>query len=436
LLATFPVLALTLLFGGVPAGQFWRVLLVLVTTFFFSLARGIFVSAISRNARRAMLGTVSWLVLFNVAFPAAGALVRELSAPHSSSLPDLLMLPCPIFTQAQTEAAAGGPSIYFWPSVGCQAALTLVFLAMASWLLPGAWQDRPAEAWRDRWRARWENWAYGDPARRAQWRARWLERNPMSWLSGRNRFQSASVWCLFGVCFVFWELGCLASGAIWYNEGIYFPTVLVLNSVLKFWVALTAGRSLAEDRQSGALELILSTPLSVEGILRGQLLALLRKFLGPIVAVLGIHIIFLAASLQREPFADNPINPTLWIAVMLMLVLDLAALSWVAMWGAMTRKNPNRVTSITLVRVLATPWLLFIALQIVGVLCVDLSPPFPWEVNVGLWFSIGLLVDLGFGFAAWWQLRNGFRQFACSRYVPIPSPFSLASLKRRWWMAG
>ena len=55
LLAVLPVLALPLLMGGVTNGEFWRIVLVLVNTFLFSLAIGIFGSAISRDARRAMV---------------------------------------------------------------------------------------------------------------------------------------------------------------------------------------------------------------------------------------------------------------------------------------------------------------------------------------------------------------------------------------------
>src|SRR4029077_13604652 len=54
LLAVFPVLALTMLVGGVSHGEFWRMVLALVNTFFFSLATGMLVSVLSRNSRKAM----------------------------------------------------------------------------------------------------------------------------------------------------------------------------------------------------------------------------------------------------------------------------------------------------------------------------------------------------------------------------------------------
>src|SRR5205823_6492965 len=54
LLALVPVLAVPLLMGGITSGEFWRMVLVLVNTFLFSLAIGVFVSALCQDARKAM----------------------------------------------------------------------------------------------------------------------------------------------------------------------------------------------------------------------------------------------------------------------------------------------------------------------------------------------------------------------------------------------
>src|SRR4051812_42018124 len=45
LIAVFPVMAIPLIMGGITNGEFWRMVLVLVNTFLFSLAIGIFCSA-------------------------------------------------------------------------------------------------------------------------------------------------------------------------------------------------------------------------------------------------------------------------------------------------------------------------------------------------------------------------------------------------------
>src|SRR5205814_3983297 len=47
LLALFPPLAITFCLGGVTGGEFWRLVLLLTNTLFFSLTVGMFVSSIS-----------------------------------------------------------------------------------------------------------------------------------------------------------------------------------------------------------------------------------------------------------------------------------------------------------------------------------------------------------------------------------------------------
>src|SRR5213075_2891940 len=54
LLAIFPIMAIPLLMGGVSPGEFWRLLLVLLATLFWSLGIGMLSSALHREARQAM----------------------------------------------------------------------------------------------------------------------------------------------------------------------------------------------------------------------------------------------------------------------------------------------------------------------------------------------------------------------------------------------
>ena len=55
--------------------------------------------------------------------------------------------------------------------------------------------------------------------------------------------------------------------------------------MLKLWITTEAGQQLAVDKKSGAFELLLSTPLTVRDMVRGQWLALRRQFLKPLAAV-------------------------------------------------------------------------------------------------------------------------------------------------------
>src|SRR5260370_32344266 len=75
LLSVFPVLALPLLMGGVTSGEFWRMVLVLVNTFLFSLAVGIFASAQSRDARKALGRNFILLFLLTAGLPVFAGII-------------------------------------------------------------------------------------------------------------------------------------------------------------------------------------------------------------------------------------------------------------------------------------------------------------------------------------------------------------------------
>jgi ABC-type multidrug transport system permease subunit len=54
LLAVFPLAGHSAADGGMTNGELWRMVLVLVNTFLFSLAIGLFVSAVNRDEQKAM----------------------------------------------------------------------------------------------------------------------------------------------------------------------------------------------------------------------------------------------------------------------------------------------------------------------------------------------------------------------------------------------
>src|SRR5678816_2793532 len=68
-LAIVPPLSIPLLLGGVTVGEFWRMALVLLVTLLFSLSASLFVSANSRNERRAWSGAVLLIAFLAVVPP-------------------------------------------------------------------------------------------------------------------------------------------------------------------------------------------------------------------------------------------------------------------------------------------------------------------------------------------------------------------------------
>ena len=424
LLAVFPVLAIPLLLGGVTRGEFWRMVLVLVDTFLFSLAIGILGSALCRDLRRALAANFLLLLLLMAAPPACMAALGYF-APWHQPIPQLLFS-CPVYSfylcdETQYQSARS----YFWWSVAVIHSLTWLLVLTAGWIVPRSWQDQPSRVEPGRLRALWHVWRHGPPAGKSAFRQRALDTNAFYWLAARERFKPVHVWTFLACMAVWWLAGWIASGRLWLDVSVAVLAAVLLNSTLKIWLAIEAGQQLAEDQRTGAFELLLSAPLTVREIVRGQRLALRRQFLRPLLAVLGVELLFMLA--VRDITTDRQ-NQATWLAGMFMLVADLIALSWVAMWRALVTKSHNLATISTLARVLVLPWLLFGIVVSVGnvwyglALSKEWAPG--WEFFLALWVGFGLAADLVFGLTAWWQLHTRFRELALRRFDQAPSRFA------------
>jgi hypothetical protein len=421
LLAVFPVLAVPLLLGGITSGEFWRVALVLMDTFLFSLAIGILGSAVSRDLRRAMAANLALLLLL-MAAPGACMAAIGYFAPGIRAIPQLLFS-CPVYTfYLCDDAHYVLARNHFWWSVAVIHGLTWLLVLTAGWIVPRSWQDQPARAENGRWRGLWHVWMHGPAAEQGAFRRRTLDANAFYWLAARARFKPVHVWT-FLACMAVWWLVCWAvSGKLWLDPSSGVLTALLLNFAFKVWLAIEAGQQLAEHRRTGAFELLLSVPLTVRDIVRGQLLALRRQFMWPLLAVLGVGLLLMVATRRR---ASGWENDAIWLAGMFMLVVDLVALSWVGMWRALVAKSHNLATIGTLVRVLVLPWAVFGAVVGAGNVWFGLALGKAWDPGwrfyLKLWMGLGLAADLVFGLTAWWQLRTRFRELALRRFNPAGS---------------
>ncbi|HVV00840.1 MAG TPA: ABC transporter permease subunit [Verrucomicrobiae bacterium] len=417
MLAVVPALGVPLLLGGVTFGEFGRVALAALNGLFLSLSLGMLVSSVSRSARSAAGGTF-WLVAsISIAGPVAAARLAFLNH-GSSTLYHGLLLTSPGYTYY-----AGWEYLYhrahtdYWLSLLIVNGVGWVALALASVLARHSWRDRPAGARKVRMRERVQSWMLGDRAERKRFRARLLDRNPFFWLSSRARWRPLMLWlvlCLLG-CGWFW--GYLKVGRDWLSEPMYLATAIVLNLVMKFWVASEAPRQLAEDRQNGAIELLLATPLTEGEIAKGQLLSLSRQFLGPLILVLAITAVLMRLTLKEN---SSPETLVFWIGGILMLPADLAAMFFIGLWQGVSARSPRHAASGTLARVMVIPglawavWMFLIGIS--SLFSRGPGPGFPF-VMVS-WFIFGLAADLIFSTHARNKWKTEFRTAAASRYSP------------------
>jgi hypothetical protein len=186
-----------------------------------------------------------------------------------------------------------------------------------------------------------------------------------------------------------------------------------------------AAATLIAHRKQGVFELLLSTPLSGDDIVRGLWWGLRSKYAGPVAVILLAHL-WLAVRLLSGRFGVWE-SKTLWLAAAVlggatvMLLCDLVALGWTAMWLAMSAPNPNRATGDAIARILVLPWVVIgagSALMGILVLAGVVSPwGFdPWTYFWG-WLGLGLATDAFFGWRSRALLYERFRLCAEQQFL-------------------
>lgn len=188
----------------------------------------------------------------------------------------------------------------------CVAALgsvcwTLALLVAAAAILARVWQDQPGKFASGHWRARLASAVRGNSVWRRRLAARWLEVNPFLWLALRDRWLVVLAWGVVTAGVGIWLLASVVWREVWLRPAGMVVMAMGLNVALGWIVKFAAAKTIGDSRRTGALEFLLTTPLSHLDCVRGQLEALRQQFL-PIVRVLLVTngIMVLAGLLSRR----------------------------------------------------------------------------------------------------------------------------------------
>jgi ABC-type transport system involved in multi-copper enzyme maturation permease subunit len=345
LLAILPVLAMPLLLGGVTAGEYWRVVLTLLNILFFSLCAGLVVSSCSTGQQWATGATLAVILLI-----CAGPFLTFTKVLYPLS-------PLYGFHTAFAGYYAGGHAGY-WRAFGITQLWSWLMLAWASLAAPRSWQETETSG---QWSAirrwlRWFNWRLG----RNESREEMLERNPVLWLAARGQGLTL-VLNLFVVIAV-------TQAAIFGVVGrpeflrVFVYCAVALNYVVKILLAGQAARFFAEARQENALEMLLGTPLTKEQIVNGQIQALERLFLVPVLIILLAEFSggLVASFATHQAYQWQPSNDLVEFLIGSLVYLalfcaDAAAVIWAGMYFGLTSKKPSQAATKTVLFVLVMP---------------------------------------------------------------------------------
>ncbi len=364
LLAVMPFLALPILLGGVTLAEFGRMVVVLLNALFFSLSIGMLVSSLSRNDRKAIFATL--VVVFGLSllpYVLAFFVVLVLEVLHGPEdlyilLPLLILNPVFPFLLSLPTAGLGPlpftiPAALFWTSVALVHLMAWAALLLTARILPAVWKDRPRTAGSFRGLdlvARWRLWAYGNPEQRKARRVRLLGCNPFLWLVSRDRLKQGYAWFFLACMVLIWCGGYLQHQDVMFDFYPLVPTGMLVHTFLKVWLVAEVCHRVIEDRKNGALELLLSTPLTTERIIEGQQRAVLRQFAMPVLALCLIELVTF-----RTAFPMRVLLP-----VQAVLVADMLALMFLSVRLSLRARSINEVLLKSLGCILLVPWVAYL----------------------------------------------------------------------------
>jgi ABC-type transport system involved in cytochrome c biogenesis permease component len=437
LVVLIPILGLPLLMGGIPVGVVWKMAVLLLNTMFLSLAIGVLVSVLSRDAHGAMNATLAALLFLMAIVPLVRMLVVEyLIPPAATAGVSALELPEPFgwsflvnpaiplsgILGALGSGRTGVP--YLWPSLIVQHGMAWAALACACTLVPRVWRDHA--------RARGRSGRRMQSAATA--RGYFLDDQPLAWLVVRQTRPALVTWIGLGIIGLAWVWGFAELGREWFQGIAGLWTLFVAALWLKLRVASMSCKNLHDQRRGGALELVLCTPRGAESLVEGHLAGIRHIMTGPLTVVLAAGAVLMLAALEHEQQSA----PAAWMAVfgvvILVLVMDVRTLAWAGMWHGLRSQRYNRAYALTIAWVLLLPWVLFIVTPILAAAVVQwlgLNVGFGQDYRAVLvwWTFLALGVDLWVVWSARRGVPQALREFAGGPESPAAAALPLVETR-------
>ncbi len=362
LLGTLPIMAISLLIGGVSVLEFVRVALHLMVTLYLSLSIGLYVS--TRHTRQRFVANASSLAVLILAAGLFGAGWIFSDVLGSTTADRLLQLASPVsphltaFDPLYQRTTLWGFPI-FWIALFVQSALASHLLFLTSTILRTLLHSTSPR--------RTENTAFSantppslhpkstshrlHPNRTS--RTRDLDKNPFAWLASRGNTTNRAAFAVLAGVFVY---------TVWKGNQRTDPVVtagvaalFTLMSIKLLASSLMCGR-LTEDRLSGALELLLTTPLGGTTIVRGQWQALWQQMRAPMVGLIVLmgYLHWLVQTTGQSVLQDF-VHWLFWVQVILYFS-EIVALGWVSLWMTQRCRTAAHATATALTLVVLLPF--------------------------------------------------------------------------------
>jgi ABC-type transport system involved in multi-copper enzyme maturation permease subunit len=414
-LAVLPILALTLLFGGITLGQLCTTCLALMVIMFFSLALGVFVSATTSHPRASFLILSSILAFMAIGMPILTYRQFSLSWPEGDHLILDVVVPFNLLRSAMDSRGVHNPIL--WWNLVCLHGVSWLFLWGAMICMrrsvhkgaSGEEQVALPKSMKNR-----ENPRSGH--------AEILTSNPLMWIVARQPLKRQLTWLVAAATIIFWlaqfwQWGVrildpsITAGFVWLSQWVFYS-----------WIGFEIVHRVLEERQSGTLELLLTTPLPERDILRSYWQAICCQFRGALIVTWVFHAALIAGHFCRFSswymlrYDSTILNNMVWLMV---FPLALITIVYTGVAQGMCRKKPLIALAGTLWTTLVRPLVVWWVIN------------FGWEIYyhsltwqrqqtlfIDQWiFSVILLLLLTINLLFCWRqadrkLRHRFRELA------------------------
>lgn len=421
IIATMPVLAIPLLLGGVTGAEYARMMITVINTLFWSLSIGLLVSTFQTDSRTSTSQTFVFLLAGAGLGPAVGFLVSLWLQSRGMSESMIRWFVGPFMCLSPGAAFVGGfdsayrlLSLQYLAANGVVLISSVLFLFVAGRRLPGCWQNEVALRSVSKL-AGILNADAGSVVVTPTSRTRMLESSPFVWLVCRRWWRRATPWLfLLIVSLTYVGLG-IWVGRDWWTPESYLGLSIFLHLIFKLWIAGEAPRQIFDDRKSGAMELLLTTPVTDRGFVVGHVKALQRLFLGPLAAigVVDILLILLTADYGQSSETRSEWLLT-WVMRLWFLGVDVLALMILGLWHGASTHRP-RVHAYPFIVVIILPWLVIGALATAVYSPLQGPDPLSFTEKLWIWWLTGTLTAGTFGIWNWNSLTRRFRTVTATR---------------------
>ena len=398
LLASLPILAIAFFLRGVTAGEFLRTAAALLNVLLLSLGVAMLCSVLASDGRSAFGASLLGVLICGAGLPALLLLSPASSMAHSWPLEALASSGLALWTSSDAVYAKNPAA--FSSALAMGQVMGWACLGAAMLALPFFWWEKP-----DAPKLESKFYTLIAPGKRRL-------KEPLTWLAQRRLGGAMPAWVMAvatAVC-----VGGLTQAAL---RGQVDGLVVVfsayaLHGVFKLWVGWVSSRAFGPERDSGALELLLITPLGETAIWRAWLAGLRQRFLIPALALIAFDL-FVAWKAATNA-GDGTMHLSIFFIAMpcaLIFLLDCYALSWSGLWSGLIARNAARACIRSMLVLLVIPGVIFMTALLGAAITVTLDE----EMTIGLilvWFVAGFILDVIFTVLAMTRLSHDCREAA------------------------